>query len=307
MPPCFGIVGHGVVGSLFSRILSNHGARVLSYDCLLDRPEKASLMQKKIEEDRSKACSLAEVLGGSDYILSVITPQSCREIADCASRSLHGHQVFVDLNSTSPAVKRMVGASVTNNGAQFVEGVILGAVSSSTSPVILLGGPAGESVAWVFQQYGLAARFYSPEIGRVSAFKMLRSIFSKVVEAVLVETLVAARRAGLLNEIWEEIRTTLSTGQVEDTFQIWICSHARSAQRRCCEMEEVSQFLEDIGIPSVLPRASGQLFARSFELGVADAFPQEPESFREVIEYLEQQQGTVPRSAERCPDTDPYP
>jgi len=170
-------------------------------------------MRKKIEEDRSKACSLAEVLGGSDYILSVVTPQSCREIADCASRSLHGHQVFVDLTSTSPAVKRMVGAAITKSGAQFVEGVILGAVSSSTSPVILLGGPAGESAARVFQQYGLAARFFSPEIGRACAFKMLRSIFPKGIEAVLVETLVAARRAGLMNEIWDEIPNHSIRGQ----------------------------------------------------------------------------------------------
>jgi len=290
MPHCFGIVGHGVVGSLFSRILSDHGARVLSYDRLLDHPEAASSMQKKIEEDRSKACSLAEVLSGSEYILSVITPESCCDLADCASRLLHEDQVFADLTSTSPAVKRMVAASVTNGGSQFVEGVILGTVSSSTSPVILLGGPAAERSACVFQQYGLAARFYSLEIGRAAAFKMLRSIFSKGIEAVLVETLVAARRAGLLNEIWEEIRTILFTRKLEDTFQIWIRSHARSAQRRGYEMQEVGRFLEEIGIPPLLPRASGQVFTRSFELGIADAFPQEPESFREVIEYLEQQQ-----------------
>jgi 3-hydroxyisobutyrate dehydrogenase len=259
-------------------------------------------MRKKIEEDGSKACSLAEVLGGSDYILSVVTPQSCCEIADFGSRSLHRHQIFVDLTSTSPALKRIVGASITNGGSEFVEGVILGAVSSSSSPVILLGGPAGESAAWDLQQYGLDARFYSPEIGRASAFKMLRSIFSKGIEAVLIETLVAARRAGLLNEIWEEIRTILSTGKVEDTFQTWIRSHARSAQRRRCEMQEVSQFLKDMGISPVLPRASAQVFARSFELGVADAFPQQPESFREVIDYLEQQQVTLPRLSEKLED-----
>jgi 3-hydroxyisobutyrate dehydrogenase len=287
MAHCFGIVGHGVVGSVFSRILCNHGVRVLSYDCLLDCPETASAMRKKIEDDGSMACSLADVLSGSDYILSVVTPQSCREIADRVSRLLHGHQVFVDLTSTSPAVKRGVGAIVTNGGATFVEGVILGAVSSFTAPVILLGGPAGESAASVFQRYGLAARFYSPEIGRAAAFKMLRSIFSKGVEAVLVETLVAARRAGLMDEVWEEILATLSTGKVEGTLETWIRSHARSAQRRCHEMQDVSRFLEEIGIQLVLPRASGQVFARSSELGVSKAFPQEPESFREVIEYLE--------------------
>jgi 3-hydroxyisobutyrate dehydrogenase-like beta-hydroxyacid dehydrogenase len=294
MPYCFGIVGHGVVGSVLSRLLSNDGGRVLSYDCLLDRQETASLMRKKLEDDNSKACSLDELLGASDFILSVVTPQSCLEISDRVSGSLHAHQVFVDLTSTCPAVKRMIGASVANDGASFVEGVILGAVSSSSAPVILLGGPAGQRTALVFQQYGLAARFFSPEIGRASAFKMLRSIFSKGMEAVLVETLVAARRAGLLDEIWDEIQTTLSTGKVEDTLQTWIRSHPRSAQRRCHEMQEVNQFLEEIGIQPVLPRACGQVFARSLELGVSDAFLQEPESFREVIEYLEQQQARVP-------------
>jgi len=70
-------------------------------------------------------------------------------------------------------------------------------------------------------------------------------------------------------------------------------------------MQEVSQFLEDIGISPVVPRASGQVFARSLELGVTDAFPQEPESFREVIEYLEQQQATALRPVEQQCDASP--
>jgi 3-hydroxyisobutyrate dehydrogenase-like beta-hydroxyacid dehydrogenase len=288
MPHCFGIVGHGVVGSVLSRFLSDHGARVLSYDCLLDSQETASLMRKKMEDDRSEACSLDELLKTSDYILSAVTPQSCVEVADRVSGLLNAHQVFADLTSTSPAVQRIIAASVAKRGASFVEGVILGAVNSCASPVILLGGPAAQNAAVIFQQYGLAARFFSPEIGRASAFKMLRSIFSKGMEAVLLQTLVAARRAGLLDEIWDEIQLTLSKGKLEDTLQTWIRSHPRSAQRRCHEMREVSQFLEEIGIEPVLPQASGQVFARSLELGVKDAFPQDPESFREVIEYLEQ-------------------
>jgi 3-hydroxyisobutyrate dehydrogenase-like beta-hydroxyacid dehydrogenase len=164
-------------------------------------------------------------------------------------------------------------------------------VSSSTSPVILLGGPAGEIAARLFQHYGLTARFYSSEIGRASAFKMLRSIFSKGMEAVLIETFVAARRAGLMDEIWDEIQTTLAAGKVEGTFETWIRSHAHSAERRCFEMQEVNRFLEDIGVPAVLPHAARQVFARSVELGIADAFPQEPDSFREVIEYLERETG----------------
>lgn len=289
MPHCFGIVGHGVVGSRFSQLLSGHGARVLSYDRLLDRAETAAPMRNRIESDGSEARNLDEVLAASEHVLSLVPPQSCRQIADRVSRGIEEHQVFVDLTSTSPAVKRAVAATVAGSGAPFVEGVILGAVNASSCPAILLAGPAAEHTAAVFERHGLPARFYSPEIGRASTFKMLRSIFSKGVEAVLVETLVAARRAGLEEEIWSEILATLGSGKLESAFQNWVRSHARSAQRRCFEMQEVSEFLGDLGIRGAIPRAAGDVFARSFELGVTDAFSSEPDSFREVIAYLERQ------------------
>lgn len=292
MPHCFALIGHGVVGSLFSRLLSHSGARVVSYDCLLEDPDTAPRIRRKIKEDGSRACSWDEALGQSDCVLSVATPQSCRDIAERASRSLKESQVFVDLNSTSPSAKRTIAAAFTNGGGRFVEGVILGAVASTASPAILLGGPCGESTAHLFQQYGLAARFYSPEIGAASAFKMLRSVFSKGLEAVLVETLVAACRAGLLDEIWNEIQDTLSPGKVEATLQKWIRTHARSAERRSHEMEEVNSFLEDIGIVAAVPRACKQVFAHSSALGISEAFPEEPASFREVVEYLERNQPT---------------
>ena len=36
-PRRFGLLGHGVVGSLLARLLREHGAVVTSYDVLLDR------------------------------------------------------------------------------------------------------------------------------------------------------------------------------------------------------------------------------------------------------------------------------
>jgi 3-hydroxyisobutyrate dehydrogenase-like beta-hydroxyacid dehydrogenase len=243
-------------------------------------------MRKKMEENGAEPCSLAEVMAASNYILSVVTPQACSDIAQCLSYSNNACQIFVDLNSTSPAMKRTIGRTVTSKGLQFVEGVIPGAVSEFTSPVILLGGPAAEATASVFQRYGLAAQFYSLEVGRASTFKMLRSIFSKGMEAVLVETLVAAHRTGLLDAIWHEIGSTLAAGKAEEAFQTWIRSHLRSAERRYYEMQEVSEFLHDIGIRPVIPRACGEVFARSLKVPVDNAVPREP-SLIEVIEYLD--------------------
>lgn len=289
MPHCFGIVGHGVVGSLLSRLLRENGAEVLSYDSLLEREDTRSRMQKKIENDGSKMRSLDEVLQSSDYILSVVTPQSCRDIAEQASRVVRRNQVFADLTSTAPAVKRSIAAILGNSNVEFVEGVILSAVNGRSSPVILVGGATAGTVALVFQRYGLDAHFYSAEVGRASALKMLRSIFSKGIETALVEALVAAHRANLLDDVWKEIVATLSEPDVEKTLQNWICSHASSAERRCHEMQEVGRFLdEELCLPPILPPACAQVFARSMTLGISGAFPAKPDSFRQVIEFLAQ-------------------
>ena len=282
----FGLIGHGAVGSLFARLLREHGARVISYDALLDT--NAEAIRRKIVADGAEVGTFEGVLRESECVLSVTPTQSCRDVAARASRCLRPGQVYCDLASASPEMKREMAAEVNASGAIFVEGVILGAVgASNVSPAILLGGAGGEAAAATLQQYGLRARFYSSEIGRASAFKMIRSVFSKGVETVLIETLVAARRAGLLDDIWREIRTTLSKDGVERMLETWIRSHAVSSERRYCEMREVSGFLEDLGVEPVLTRAATELFRRSNESGIAARFKTEPERFAEVIEFLE--------------------
>ena len=282
----FGLIGHGAVGSLFARLLREHGATVISYDALLD--SDGETMRRRILADGAEPGTFEQAIGESECVLSVTPTQACRDVAARASGSLRPGQVYCDLASASPEMKREMAAEVNAAGAVFVEGVILGAVGASTvSPAILLGGAAGEAAAATLQQYGLRARFYSSEIGRASAFKMIRSVFSKGVETVLIETLVAARRAGIFDDIWQEIRATLAKDGVERMLETWIRSHAVSSERRYCEMREVSGFLEELGLEPVLARAATEMFRRSNESGIAARFTREPERFAEVIEFLE--------------------
>jgi 3-hydroxyisobutyrate dehydrogenase-like beta-hydroxyacid dehydrogenase len=277
-----------VVGSLFVRLLSARGAEVVSYDVLLDRADTAEQARLKIAADGARAGTLAEAVRESEYVLAIAPTQGCREAAVSARQFLQPRQVYCDFASTSPAGKREIAGIVEGSGAQFVEGAILGAVGASLScPAILLGGAAAEATAVVLNQYGLRTRFYSLEIGRASAFKMIRSIFSKGMETLLIETLLSARRANLLDEIWDEIRETLAPDRMERTLATWIRSHAISSGRRYHEMIEVSRFLEELDVQPVLTRAAADVFRRSNELGIAAAFEHEPERFTEVIDFLD--------------------
>jgi 3-hydroxyisobutyrate dehydrogenase-like beta-hydroxyacid dehydrogenase len=286
----FALIGHGAVGSLFARVLRKHGAKVISYDVLLDSAETAEFARRKILADGAAAGTFEQALGESECVLSVTPTKSCREVAARASRRLRPGQMYCDLASASPEMKREMAAVVNGAGAVFVEGVILGAVgASAVSPAILLGGAAAEAAAATLERYGLRARFYSREIGPASAFKMIRSVFSKGVETILIETLVAARRAGIFDDIWREIRATLAKDGVERMLETWIRSHAVSSERRYCEMREVGGFLEELGLEPVLTRAVTEVFRRSNGAGIAGRFTHEPEGFAEVIEFLESQ------------------
>ena len=285
----FGLIGHGVVGSLFARLLRERDTSVISYDVLLDREDTAARMRMKIAGDGARPGTLEETIRESEYVLAIAPTQACRDAAVRASEYLQAGQVYCDFASTSPAVKRELAAIVGASGAQFVEGAILGAAGTSLEcPAILLGGAGAEPVAETLNHYGLRARFYSAEIGRASAFKMIRSVFSKGMETLLIETLLSARRAHLLDEMWDEIRTTLAPDRMQRTLETWIRSHAISSERRYSEMLEVNRFLEqELKLQPILTRAAADVFRRSNELGMPSAFEQEPASFTDVIDYLD--------------------
>jgi 3-hydroxyisobutyrate dehydrogenase-like beta-hydroxyacid dehydrogenase len=286
----FGLLGHGVVGSLLVRLLRERQAMVTAYDVLLEGESTASEMQQKIRASGARPATLEETVRETEFVISVTSTQSCRDAAVRACRYLRAGQTYCDFPSTSPGVKSEISALIEATGALFVEGAILGAVGSSdTCPEILLGGTAAAQAAEVLREYGLRTRFYSAEIGRASAFKMIRSVFSKGMETLLIEALVAARRAGLLDEVWTEIKATLAPGRVERTLETWIRSHAISSERRYCEMLEVQRFLEELDLEPLLIPAAAEIFRRSNRLGIATAFNREPESFVEVIEFLELQ------------------
>jgi 3-hydroxyisobutyrate dehydrogenase-like beta-hydroxyacid dehydrogenase len=288
MPRRFGLLGHGVVGSLLCRLLREHQAAVTVYDVLLDRESNAEQMRRMIVAAGGRPATLEETVRESEFVIAVATTQACRDAAVQASHYLRAGQTYCDFASTSPKGKSEIAAVIEATGAQFVEGAILGAVGASgTCPEILLAGTAAVQAEAVLREYGLRTRFYSVEIGRASAFKMIRSVFSKGMETLLIETLLAARRAGLFDEVWAEIKGTLAPERMERTLETWIRSHAISSERRYCEMLEVRRFLEELDVEPRLTGAAAETFRRSNDLGIAAAFDHEPDRFADVIEYLD--------------------
>lgn len=283
-----GFVGFGEVASRFGEALATGGAQVLAYDVLLDRPGGAGVLAARVRGKAPEFVPLARLVERADMVLSTVTTDVALAAAKACAAHLRKGQAFVDLNATSPSAKREIGALVEASGADFVEGAILPAVGvmGAKSRVLVCGARAGE-VAAAVNALGLDFAPYGEQVGRASSFKMMRSIFSKGLEALLVECLLAGRRAGVADDLWREIVATIDAKSFEEVGGNWVRTHATAHERRWHEMVEAAELLRELGVDAPMTQGTVALFGRSTRLALKEAFGTPPAAAEEVVAALE--------------------
>jgi 3-hydroxyisobutyrate dehydrogenase-like beta-hydroxyacid dehydrogenase len=262
-----GIIGLGIVGSVLARILSKNGIHVCIYDVLCNEPQSQEILKARAQTVGAKLALLPDLIQQSTWVISSVTTQMAEEVARQCLPLLDEDQVFFDVNSTSSKTKIFIQTIILSGKATFVEGVILNAVNfDDTTLNLLTAGEKGTEVADFLFQVGIKAKFYGNEVGKASQFKMIRSIFSKGLEVLLLETMVTAKKAGIDQEIWEEINSFMDSKPFSEIASTWIESHPRACERRFHEMQQVIETMKDIGVKRTLTEATLQYFADSVNL-----------------------------------------
>jgi 3-hydroxyisobutyrate dehydrogenase-like beta-hydroxyacid dehydrogenase len=270
-------IGFGEVAAAFSAALVGRGAQVSAYDVRAEKRAAAERLGVSFAD-------LPEALRGAQYVLSTVTTGVAREAAEQCTRHLGPGHTYLDLNATSPERKKRIGELIAPSGAAFVEGAVLGAVGvTGAATEILLGGPhARRAELELAGELKLNARFYSDEIGKASMFKMLRSVFSKGMEALLIEFLVAGARAGIREDLWNEVRSLFATQPFEKVALNWVRTHAGAHARRYEEVKQVVGVLHELGLEPTITQATEAFFKRSGTLGLAPA-----QSADEVVRFFD--------------------
>ncbi|MHC4171683.1 MAG: NAD(P)-dependent oxidoreductase [Planctomycetota bacterium] len=286
--PKIGFIGFGEVGYTFSRVMNEAGAEVTVYDVLLDDPNKADDIRERITETGSKVGTLEEVVN-NNYILSTVITQAAKNVAQTVAPMLKPGQIYVDLNSTCPSVKVEIGGIIAATGADFVEGAILGAVGATGAETrIFTAGEKRQEVADLFNRMGMNVQPYSAEIGKASTFKMLRSIFSKGVEVLLLEMLVVANRANIDKDLWEDITRFMTSKPFDKIGDNWMRSHAVAHERRYYEMLQVIETMKELNIEPIMSERTAAYFKQSVDMDMSESFPEKPESFYEVTKFIDE-------------------
>jgi 3-hydroxyisobutyrate dehydrogenase-like beta-hydroxyacid dehydrogenase len=255
------ILGFGEAGGILGADLARTGRAVATYDLLLDEPATRGALRAKAEAAGVRPCDSArEAVSGAELVLCAVTAEQAVHAATSAAAALGAGQLFLDINSVSPAAKQGNARAIERSGADYLDAAVMASVPHDRLAVpMLIAGRRAAEVTPALRALGLNASIISDRVGVASAVKMCRSIVIKGLEALAVESLFAARRFGAEGEVLASLERTFPGMGWQDSLPDYLVSRvAEHGRRRAAEMREVARTLEDAGLEPLMALAAAR-------------------------------------------------
>ena len=199
----------------------------------------------------------------SQYIITICPPDQAANIAQqVATIGFKG--VYIDCNAVSPATAKQVADIVTQKGATYVDGGIIGPpVSKAGTTRLYLSGESASSVATLFADSLVDARVIGSGVGEASALKMAYAGWTKGAMALLMTQFALARQQNVESALLAEC--LLSQPGLEDKLMHACTASAPKAWRFEGEMQEIADSLEHAGLPRGWFDAAAETYQRLSE------------------------------------------
>src|SRR3990172_1181770 len=135
----------------------------------------------------------------------------------------------------------------------------------------LTGGPGAEALLPRARALGMKMEFVSAEVGQASAIKMFRSIMIKGLEALVLESMLAASEYRVEGRVLASLKETFPSLDWEKLSGYMIERVVSHGRRRAAEMREVAETLRSIGIEPLMATATAARQQWLADLGVHQA------------------------------------
>ena len=247
------VLGLGEAGGRIAADLAAAGCTVRGWD-----PARRAEGIDNVDSD------LAAVRG-ADVVLSLNSAAVALAAAARVVEALGGDTLYADLNTASPQLKRELAAALP---VQFADVALVGVVpSSGLATPALASGAGAERFAELFRPLGMPVDVVGPHPGDAAGLKLLRSVFMKGMAAAAVESLEAARAAGVEDRVHADLAAVIG----EPLLERLLSGSRLHAVRRVEEMRAAAAYLAELGVQPRVASAAADLLS---ELAGVD--PDEP-------------------------------
>lgn len=249
-----GIIGLGEVGRILAEdLLKQPGVDLRVWDYQFDNPDSTAarnLQDLALNPRLSASPDAASAAQGCQVLLSAVTADQALSAAGSILPGFSNDSWFVDLNSVSPGTKQGINDIIENIGGRFVEAAVMSPIMPlrTASPILLSGPNAG-----TFEPFGRELGFsdlraVSDAMGVASATKMCRSVIVKGMEALMTESLLAARFYGVEDTVLASLDKLFPGPDWREHARYLISRSLLHGTRRAAEMHEASKTVREAGL-----------------------------------------------------------
>jgi 3-hydroxyisobutyrate dehydrogenase-like beta-hydroxyacid dehydrogenase len=238
------ILGIGEAGGTLARDLIVAGVHVRGWD-----PEP-----RMIPDGLDFASSNPAAASGAEIVLSVNWASVAMDVATEVAPVLQPGQLYADLNTAAPQLKRDIAPIIEATGALFVDAALMDPVPPrGLRTQVYASGSGAEVFARKMSPLGMPVTFLNDEAGNAATHKLVRSIMYKGVAAVIIECLEAAQALNMTEYARAQMLKIIYDEAMIDRF---VSGSIKHAKRRVEEMEAVVEMLNSIGVSSFTSQAS---------------------------------------------------
>ena len=253
------LLGFGEVGQTLAADLRAHVGSITAWD--LKFAESASA--PTLAAGRLGVIAAADArtaVAEADLTISAVTAAQVGEAAMSVAAHLKRDAYYFDLNSTSPAAKQAAAAWIDAAGGRFVEAAIMSPIAPArvASPMLLGGAHAATFLPLATQIGFTGARCFSEQLGAASAAKMCRSVVVKGLEALMLESLLTARKFGVEQAVLESLQSTSPADTWRTQGRYMISRALIHGRRRAEEMREAAHTVAEAGLAPRMSNACAE-------------------------------------------------
>lgn len=272
------IIGFGEAGPVFGKQFLDNGATVTAWDKLqLDSATANQQIAKTQSLGIRAAASMHDAVSSAELIVSTVTASQAPVAAEQAADALMNGCHWLDLNSVSPATKRQVHDSFAHKGVLFTEGVAMDTVPSKGAQVpLIFCGPESMSLSKTLNKFGLNTRSVSAELGAASTTKLLRSILIKGMEALFAESIEAAGKVDMQDEVLASLQATYPGLDWQEVAGYQLYRASLHAERRASEMREAEKLVKELGVESLMTSAIVERQQNLSDRNIGSGYPSDP-------------------------------
>lgn len=277
------IVGLGEVGRCYAIPLHKAGHALSLYET----HPSAAARELAAEWGQPLRDQPGPELASAQWILSCVTGAQALSVVESLLPELSAQALIADFTTAPPETKRRAANRASERGVRYVDTAIMGAISlrREGTPLLASGEGAAELKALLEPVGGRVQVIEGGAAGDAISLKILRSVFTKGMEALAVELLTSAEKQSVRPQLYEQLRDIDET-PLREFLDMLVRTHVVHAKRRLHEVRDAERELASQGLPSVVLTGVAGRFQQTADCLDLRPLPTPEPSVEEALSWL---------------------